>query len=400
MANLTDLTIRSLLPPLKGQTDYFDDALPGFGVRISQGGTRSFFLFTGKKKNRERKSLGRWGIITLAQARAEAKRILAERTLGHHKSKTMTFSAALVLFEEQKYPSLRARTQRDYKGTFARHFTRKLGDYRLADIHFDTVTAITDKLVKTPTEQRHALIVCNTFFRWCVRRRLLQHSPLDGVDMPKPAPRKRVLTNEEVAKVYRAAEKQPYPYGTIVRLLILTGQRKGEITALRPGWYKHNEQIFALPPDITKNKREHFVPLGPLALTIVADLPEKADLWFPCKRKNGNTFSGFSKCFEKLKADLENVAPFTLHDLRRTFSTNLAKLGVLPHIKEMLLNHVSAKSEVEAIYDTYKYLAEMREAMIKWENHFSALLEDCAGVKAIGPDATQLEISAVELKAA
>jgi hypothetical protein len=209
MANLTDLTIRSLSPPLKGQRDYFDDALPGFGVRISQGGTRSFFLFTGQKKNRERKSIGRWGIVTLAQARAEAKRILAERTLGHHKPKTMTFSAALVLFEEQKYPSLRPRTRRDYKGTLARHFTKKLGDYRLADIHFDTVTTITDKLVKTPTEQRHALIVCNTFFRWCVRRRLLQHSPLDGVDMPKLPPRKRVLTDEELVKVYRAAEQQP-----------------------------------------------------------------------------------------------------------------------------------------------------------------------------------------------
>ncbi len=400
MMHLTDLAIRSLSPPLKGQRDYFDDSLAGFGVRISHGGTRSFFLFTGKKKNRERKSIGRWGIVTLAQARAEAKRILAERTLGHHKPRTMTFSSALTLFEEQKYPSLRARTQRDYKGTFARHFTRKLGDYRLADISFDTVTTITDKLVKTPTEQRHALIVCNTFFRWCVRRRLLLHSPLDGVDMPKPPPRKRVLTNEELVKVYRAAEQQPYPYGTIVRLLILTGQRRAEITALRPGWYKHNEQTFELPPDITKNKREHFVPLGPLALAIVADLPEEAALWFPCKRKNGNTFSGFSKCFENLKADLQNVAPFTLHDLRRTFSTNLAKLGVLPHIKEMLLNHVSAKSEVEAIYDTYKYLLEMRQAMVKWENYFSALLEDCAGVNPISRDAAQLEISAVERKAA
>ena len=378
MVNLTDLTIRSLSPPPKGQKDYFDDSLAGFGIRISHGGTRSFFLFTGKKKNRERKSIGRWGIVTLAQARAEAKRLLAERTLGHHKPRTMTFSSALTLFEEQKYPSLRARTQRDYKGTFARHFTKKLGDYRLADITFDTVTAITDKLVKTPTEQRHALIVCNTFFRWCIRRRLLQHSPLDGADMPKPPPRKRVLSNEELVKVYRAAEQQPYPYGTIVRLLILTGQRKGEITALRPGWYKHNEQAFALPADITKNKREHFVPLGPLALAIVAGLPEEAALWFPCKRKNGNTFSGFSKCFEKLKGDLQNVAPFTLHDLRRTFSTNLAKLGVLPHIKEMLLNHISAKSDVEAIYDTYKYLPEMREAMLKWEAHFTALLDRSA----------------------
>lgn len=161
MASLTDLAIRSLVPPIKGQRDYFDDALAGFGVRVSQGGTRSFFLFTGKKENRKRKSIGRRGIITLAQARAEAKRILAERTLGTHQSTTTTFTAALKLFEEQRFPALRPRTRRDYKGTLARHFTKKLGDYRLSDIDFDTVTRITDKLVTTPTEQRHALIVCN-----------------------------------------------------------------------------------------------------------------------------------------------------------------------------------------------------------------------------------------------
>jgi hypothetical protein len=90
--------------------------LPGFGIRISQGGTRSFFLFTGKKKNRERKSIGRWGIITLAQARAEAKRILAERTLGHHKPKTMTFflcsAAALDLSLPPRSENIRVRRAR------------------------------------------------------------------------------------------------------------------------------------------------------------------------------------------------------------------------------------------------------------------------------------------------
>jgi hypothetical protein len=80
MSNLTDLAIRSLPLPQTGQRDYFDDAVPGFSIRVSQGGTRSFFLFTGKAHNRQRQSIGRLGIITLAQARAEAKRLLAERS--------------------------------------------------------------------------------------------------------------------------------------------------------------------------------------------------------------------------------------------------------------------------------------------------------------------------------
>lgn len=211
MPNLTDLSIRSFTIPAKGQKDYFDDALPGFGVRVSQGGTRSFFLFTGKASNRRRQAIGRFGIITLAQARAEAKRLLAEETLGQGKPKTVTFSAALAIFEEQQYPQLKARTVHDYKAIFRRHFSKKLGNLRLVDVSFEDVTSITDKLVKTRSEQRHALVVGNTFFRWCVRRRFLKHSPLDGVDIPKPKKRKRVLSDEELVKVYRAAEGLGYP---------------------------------------------------------------------------------------------------------------------------------------------------------------------------------------------
>lgn len=375
MANLTDIAIRSFRPPAIGQTDHFDDVIPGFGVRISQGGTRSFFLFTGKARNRQRRMIGRFGIITLAQARAEAKRLLAEQILGLGKPKTITFSAALAIFEEQKYPTLRPSTVRGYKGSFQRHFTRKLGDLHLADITFEHVTAITDRLVKTPSEQRHAIVVGNTFFRWCVRRRYLRHSPLDGVDVPRPRRRKRVLSDEELTKLWRALESSAEPFRSIVRLLILTGQRRGEIRALRPSWFRHNEQAFVLPPEITKNKREHIVPLGPTALNLLSDLPKEAALWFPCDRHNGNVFSGFSKTTLELKRRLEGVAPWTLHDLRRTFSTNLARLGVLPHVKEMLLNHVSAKSEVEAIYDTYNYLPEMRLAMEKWDARVAELLE-------------------------
>jgi hypothetical protein len=81
-------------------------------------------------------------------------------------------------------------------------------------------------------------------------------------------------------------------------------------------------------------------------------------------------FSGFSKCKKVLDATLEEVTPYTLHDLRRTFSTNIAKVGIAPHIKEALINHVSAKSEVEAIYDQYGYVPEMKSALELWERYF------------------------------
>jgi hypothetical protein len=138
MLHLTDVSVRSLAAPAKGQKDYFCKSLPGFGVRVSHGGTRSFFLFTGKENNRHRQTIGRFGIITLAQARAEAKRLLAEQTLGHGKLKSVTFSAALTTFEQQKYPELKARTVHDYKAIFRRHFSKKLGNVRLPPaLHLD-----------------------------------------------------------------------------------------------------------------------------------------------------------------------------------------------------------------------------------------------------------------------
>jgi len=373
MANLTDLAIRSFQLPTSGQKDYFDDAVPGFGVRVSQGGTRSFFLFTGKAHNRQRHSIGRFGIITLAQARAEAKRLLAEQTLGLSKPKTITFAQALEIFEEQKYPELKPRTVYDYKATFRRHFYRKLGDVRLADISFEDVTAITDKLVRVPSEQRHALVVGNTFFRWCVRRRFLKHSPLEGVDVPKPTSRKRVLSDDELVAVYRAAADTPWPFGPMVQLLILTGQRRGEIAALHSAWLNTADRSFTLPEGFAKNHRQHTVPLGPMAFELVEN-NKRDGLLFPARGGHDKPFCGFSKSKQTLDKELQGVAPFTLHDLRRTFSTGLARLGVPPHIKEALLNHVDAKSEVEAIYDHYRYEPEKKSAMERWESHVAELL--------------------------
>lgn len=253
---------------------------------------------------------------------------------------------------------------------FRRHFHKKLGDLRLGDIDFDAITTITDKLVRTPSEQRHALVVAGTFLRWCVRRRLLKHNPLEGVDIPKPGKRSRVLTDAELVAVYLGAEHLGYPFGTIVQLLILTGQRRGEIAGLQSTWLSDG---FTLPLGFAKNSREHIVPAGPMARSMLENI--KCDgLLFPAVGGKDRAFSGFSKCKKALDSLVEKVKPYTLHDLRRTFSTNIAKLGVAPHIKEALLNHVSAKSEVEAIYDQYRYVPEMKAALEIWEQYLSNLI--------------------------
>jgi integrase len=140
-------------------------------------------------------------------------------------------------------------------------------------------------------------------------------------------------------------------------------------------WLKHNAQTITLPPELTKNSREHILPLGPMALALLAQAAPEGGYYFPSGRKKDAAFSGFSKPKKQLDKLLPGLKPWTLHDLRRTFSTNIARLGIPPHIKEALLNHVSAKSEVEAVYDLYTYLPEMRAAMLRYEDFISSLLK-------------------------
>lgn len=371
MTNLTELLIRNLKAPERGQKTFWDE-LPGFGVRISQGGTKTFVLLHGR--DRQLTSVGRVGIISLAEARAKAKHILAEKTLGQTKPKTIKFEEALAAYETQKLPRLKPRTQRDYKRILHLHYLPKLRHDRLHEIAPDRIYQITDKLAKTPSEQTHALAVGRMFFRWAVRRRYISNSPLEGVELPRLPPRTRVLNDEELVTVYRAAERYGYPYGDIVQLIILTGQRPGEIAQLRETWFSHNQQTITFPPGVLKHSREHTIPLGAKAIGLLAETVAAHGYYFPAKGRIDRPFSGFSKSKQGLRELIPDIPHFTDHDLRRTFSTNIARLGIAPHIKEMLLGHASAKGEVEAIYDLYTYLPEMRAAVEKYDAHIGSLL--------------------------
>jgi integrase len=132
-------------------------------------------------------------------------------------------------------------------------------------------------------------------------------------------------------------------YGTIVRLLILTGQRRGEITQLSPQMV--GEDLVTLPNWLTKNGREHLLPVGPLAAAMLAAAASSNELdtrfyIFPAQGNPEACFDGFTKCKTRLDA-LSRVTGWRLHDLRRTFASGLASLGIAMPVTERLLNHVS-----------------------------------------------------------
>ena len=165
-----------------------------------------------------------------------------------------------------------------------------------------------------------------------------------------------------------------------MRLLILTGQRRDEIGSLR--WSEIISTSIVLPPERTKNKRQHVVPLSPLAAEIIERQPRRngRDLIFG-KGVGGFSGWGFSKAqFDNSLA----VAPWRLHDLRRTVATGMAELGVLPHIVETVLNHQSGhKGGIAGIYNRAKYAGEVRTALCKWADYVVGLGTDAPPMRLV-----------------
>ena len=293
---------------------------------------------------------------------------MAEKTLGRLRPQSIAFPAAVEEFLDEKATRRRPITVADHK----RHL-RLLGfNSALADIRQEDLARKLKNL--TRSEFNHRLACAKTFFAWAAKKRYITENPTIGFTPHTIASRSRVLTDAELRAVWTAAEHTEGHFRTIVRLLILTGMRRGECAALQATWVQ--DSTITLPKEATKNGREHTFPVGVMGVSILADtLPEDGpSLLFPARGKPTTPFNGWSK--SKTVIDKRaNIAPWTLHDLRRTFATNLAQMGVAPHIVERLINHVTGTiSGVAAIYNRHAYMDEMRAATDAWENRLSFII--------------------------
>ena len=258
---LTDMSIRALELPQKGVRVVYDDTIPGFGVRVSEGGSKSFVLTHGPR--RERETLGRVGVVSLQQARGEAKRRLAEYTLGKERIRAVAWNFALESYLEEVGRRCKYLTWSNYAYVLKRHF--KYGETPLGEINPYDITKSLDRIAHTPAEQQRAYVVLRAFLRWAHRKHFLDNNPMERMQEPRSyRPRERVLTDDELRAVWIAANDDTF--GRIVKLLILTGQRRGEITNLTTEMV--GDDCITFPARLTKNSREHILPVGPLAEVI------------------------------------------------------------------------------------------------------------------------------------
>jgi integrase len=220
----------------------------------------------------------------------------------------------------------------------------------------------------TPSAANHALAAVRKLFSWAVERGLVTANPCSGISRPAPAEkRERVLSMAELGAVWSATETASVPFSQIVRLLMLTAQRRGEVVGMQWSELNLDAHTWSIPAKRTKSNRAQIVPLSQPVMLVISEIPRiNEDLVFPARGNGGTTTSGFSKMKRALDECCQ-VVGWTLHDLRRSAATHMASFGVAPHVIERVLNHTTGTlGGVAGIYNRFQYLPEMRIALELW----------------------------------
>jgi integrase len=381
----------------KAELIAFDDDLPGFGIRLRAGGKRTWVVQYRVGRKQRRLTLGSVAAIGLDQARSEARKTLAKVHLAHdpQADKTrlrvqaaLTFGSLLDRYLAVKRDRLRPRSYSETERPLIRDWA-PLHELPVAKIdRADVANQLGSLAIENgPASADRARSVLSAFFTWSMREGLVPTNPVIGTNRPaEPIARERVLSDGELVEIWRACRENDY--GRIVRMLILTGQRREEISAL--SWWEIDLQkaVISLPGDRTKNHRPHEVPLSDQSLAILKATPRRDGRNFIFGAGDG-AFSGYSRSktaldkrilFARLAAPepADNHRPmpeWRLHDIRRTVATRMADIRIQPHVIEAVLNHVSGhRAGVAGVYNRSLYADEKRDALIRWGDHVEALV--------------------------
>jgi integrase len=267
-----------------------------------------------------------------------------------------------------------------------------LGSKPLHDIDRADIRAVLKPVRGKVATARNLFAVLRRLFRWAVSEGDIQVSPIAGMEPPPlPLKRDRVLSNAEVRLVWLASQKQAYPFGPLFRLLLITGQRLEEVSGLEWAELDRARAMWSLPAERAKNGNASQVPLSSLAVAEIDALAKRSgrkDGWprrglvFTTTGKT--SVSGHSRAKARLdtnmaelakkEADQPTVAPWRLHDMRRTLATGMQRLGVRFEVTEAILNHVSgSKSGVAGVYQLHDWAPEKKAALKAWSDRIEAV---------------------------
>jgi integrase len=384
---LTDKTLVGLaIPAGKSELLIFDDDLPGFGLRLRAGGSRKWIFQYRHNGRQHRMTLGSPTSMDAVRARNAAKKHHHEVGLGGDPAQDkaeakiqagLTFGKVVddyLAFREREWRPTSMRVAKRY----LLHHAKPLLGLEPAKIDRATVATLLNHV-----ERESGAVSANRFratlsscLNWCAREGLTDSNPAAFTNKRAEVSRDRVLNDGELKAIWAALPAGDY--GDIVRLLLLTGQRRAEIADLSWNEIDFERGLILLPASRTKNGREHVIPMsGPVRAILEARRQIYGrDLVFGLWSSVGGF--GFGEPKRHLdEAVAGTVKKWVLHDLRRTVATAMAdRLGIQPHVIEAILNHASGhKGGVAGIYNRAAYTAEKKQALERWADYVMALVE-------------------------
>lgn len=429
---LTDLAVKGAKPGT-ARREIRDESMTGLYLVVQSSGLKSWALryrFGGRPR---KYTIGQYPGISLGAARklAEAAHVKIANGIDPGQEKAEVKRSAkrqrIVwksdLFEDafddfyERYVKVNNKRPQEQKQIFGKHFLPRFRGRTIHQITKQDIIDTLDEMVELEGLKggaNRAFSKLRKFFNWLVEKNRLAESPCKGVSPPvKETKRTRKLSDEEIYVLWLATEKMAYPFGLLYRLLLLTVQRYSEISDSLWSEYGPAYEVFSLPGSRSKNGEPQEITLPRQARAIIRDLPRQmmtrtidgVEKLVPSKflfTTTGTTaVSGTSRAKEILDREMLKIARaraeergedpdevvidhFTIHDLRRTATSGMAKMGVPPHVAEAILNHTSGIiSGVAAVYNQYQYDNEKTEALQTWADHVDMIVAKHAGKNVI-----------------
>jgi integrase len=374
------------LKPQEKVVEYFDTALPGFGIRVRPTGAKIWFVvyrspLDGKVK---RYNLGKYPRpYSLKDAREEAKQKLGDISSGGDPHKVKLALAQSDIFEglfnnymkHHAIPNKRESSVKEDQRIFDTYLQdikdRKAGTITRRDI-IELHRSISDH---APVMANRIIALVSTVFSKGIEHELIDATPCTRIKsiLAKEQHRERVLSDTELKTLWPAFDTMRANQRDVLKLILLTAQRPGEVMAMRADELDLDAGTWLIPGSKTKNKQPHLVPLTPQALAIIRPRLTESPWVFPSsynKTAAGHT-SSTKKSRNKL-AEATGVKDWTAHDLRRTARTLMARFRVKPHIAEKVMNH--SEGRMVRVYDQFDYLDEKRDALGKLADGIDKIL--------------------------
>lgn len=377
---MTSRTVPTLPRPHSAQVDYFDSSLPGFGLRVSPSGRRSYTLLYRHLGRLRRLTLGQHPALALADARDLAKKALVELAQGKDPGarkiearRSSDFRALAERFLEANRQRLRPKTLTEWERILNREIAPQLGHLPPQEISRARVRDLCRTIsMRAPYMGNRVFEVIRRIFTWAVSEDLLETSPCLGLRKPcAEKSRERVLSSEEIRRVYASLEEERPIISGFFKILFFMATRRSEVLGARWPDIDFEQKLWTIPE--TKGGRQHVLPLSSQAAALLEMLrPLAGHSQWIFLGPTGKAIAHPQKAVARIRA--RSGVQFRIHDIRRTVATGLASIGVPSPVISRILNHVPGGPAATRIYDRYEPLPEMRSALEAWATHLQTIV--------------------------